>query len=232
MMKYYISDLHFGHKNVIKFDKRPFFSVDDMERTIIENWNNRVTNNDDVYILGDISWYDLKGTIRVIKKLNGKLHLVKGNHDVYCNEQEFRKLFVEIKDYIEIPNIRINGKTRKMTGINAGLVLCHYPIPCFKNNYRGWYHFHGHVHNSYDADVMDGAKEELSVHYKKPMNMYNVGCMLDYMDYTPRTIEEIIGLSTTKNASSTTSTSTTEKENRAGNSKAEGKSKSLPKAKK
>ena len=79
---------------------------------------------------------------------------------------------------------------------------------------------------------MDGAKEELSVHYKKPMNMYNVGCMLDYMDYTPRTIEEIIGLSTTKNASSTTSTSTTEKENRAGNSKAEGKSKSLPKAKK
>ena len=84
-MKYYISDLHFGHKNVIKFDKRPFFNIDDMERTIIENWNSRVTNDDDVYILGDISWYDLKGTIRVIKKLNGKLHLVKGNHDVYCN---------------------------------------------------------------------------------------------------------------------------------------------------
>ena len=55
-MKYYISDLHFGHKNVLKFDNRPFDSVEEMNQTILDNWNNTIKNNDDVYLLGDIFW--------------------------------------------------------------------------------------------------------------------------------------------------------------------------------
>ena len=55
-MNYYISDLHLGHTNVIKFDKRPFSNIEEMENKIIENWNSRVTKQDTVYILGDFSW--------------------------------------------------------------------------------------------------------------------------------------------------------------------------------
>lgn len=52
-VNFYISDFHFGHKNVIKFDHRPFESVDEMNSTLIANWNDTVGHNDNVYVLGD-----------------------------------------------------------------------------------------------------------------------------------------------------------------------------------
>lgn len=51
-MKYYISDLHLFHENAIKFDHRPFESVQEMHEVILKNWNDRVTNGDFVYLLG------------------------------------------------------------------------------------------------------------------------------------------------------------------------------------
>lgn len=54
-MKYYISDLHLFHENAIEFDHRPFTSLQEMHDTILKNWNERVTNGDMVYILGDVS---------------------------------------------------------------------------------------------------------------------------------------------------------------------------------
>ena len=56
VLKFYISDLHFGHKNILAFDNRPFFTLSEMEETLINNWNNRATKNDEVYILGDMFW--------------------------------------------------------------------------------------------------------------------------------------------------------------------------------
>lgn len=51
-MNYFISDLHLGHKNVLKFDNRPFINIEEHDKTIIDNWNNKVNDNDDVYVLG------------------------------------------------------------------------------------------------------------------------------------------------------------------------------------
>ena len=79
-MKYYIGDLHFGHKKVLEFDNRPFETFEEMNETIIENWNNVVTKNDDVYILGDMFWKnDLAEDI--MSRLNGNKYLILGNHD-------------------------------------------------------------------------------------------------------------------------------------------------------
>ncbi len=55
-MIYYTSDLDFGHRNVLKFDSRPFADIDEMDRVLIENWNNRVRSDDTVYILGDFCY--------------------------------------------------------------------------------------------------------------------------------------------------------------------------------
>ena len=55
-MKRYISDLHLGHANVLKFDQRPFLTLNEMHETIINNWNSVVDKTDDVYILGDFAW--------------------------------------------------------------------------------------------------------------------------------------------------------------------------------
>lgn len=181
-MNYYISDLHFGHKNSLSFDNRPFTDIEIHDQTIINNWNNTVSIDDDVYILGDISWHNATKTIEIFKSLNGRKHLIKGNHDSkLLRNRELQSLFVEICDYKEIP--LDNGK---------GIVLCHYPMPCFKNHYYGWIHLYGHVHNSFEYNMMEHVKRQMKELYNVPCLMYNVGTMMPYMDYTPRVLEEIM----------------------------------------
>ena len=181
-MNYFISDLHFGHKNILKFDNRPFLNIEQHDKAIIENWNNVVGENDDVYVLGDISWYDAEQTIQIFKQLKGRIHLIKGNHDgKLLRNKELHNLFVEVVDYKEL-------KIDKQTSV----VLCHYPIPCFKNHYYGWIHLYGHVHNSFEYNMIQHFKKEMRELYDKPCFMHNVGAMMNNMDYTPRTLEEII----------------------------------------
>ena len=78
-MKYYISDLHLFHENAIAFDPRPFASLQEMHDTILKNWNDRVTNGDMVYILGDVSMRGKKEElIAFVAQLKGRKVLIKG----------------------------------------------------------------------------------------------------------------------------------------------------------
>ena len=102
-MNYFISDLHLGHKNVLKFDNRPFINIEEHDKTIIDNWNNKVNDNDDVYVLGDISWHNATKTIEIFKQLKGRIHLIQGNHDNrILKNKELYNLFVEVVDYKEL----------------------------------------------------------------------------------------------------------------------------------
>lgn len=175
-MHYFISDLHFGHRNCLAFDNRPFNSIEENDETIIKNWNNTVGIDDDVYLLGDISWYNSTKTIEIFNNLNGHIHLIKGNHDGrLLKNRELQSRFCEITDYKEL-------------SLNDGriVVLCHYPIPCFNNHYYGSYHLFGHVHTGFEDNIMEQVKYQMTALYYKPCNMWNVGCMKDYMDYTPK----------------------------------------------
>lgn len=80
-MNYYISDMHLGHKNVLKFDARPFASVEEMNESLIANWNAKVTEEDDVWILGDFCYRSDKEPSFYLKQLKGRKHLIIGNHD-------------------------------------------------------------------------------------------------------------------------------------------------------
>ena len=181
-MNYYIADLHFGHRNCLAFDNRPIKDTEEHDKALIERWNSVVGMDDDVWILGDFSWYSVMKTIEIYKQLNGVKHLVVGNHDhKLLRNKDIQALFAEITNYKEID-----------FGNNCGVVLSHYPIPCFNHHYYGWYHLYGHVHNSFEWNMMERVKYEMVALYDKPCNMFNVGCMIPYMDYTPRTLEEII----------------------------------------
>ena len=63
---------------------------------------------------------------------------------------------------------------------------------CFNNHYYGWYHLYGHIHNSFEWHIMERIKYEMETLYDKECNMYNVGCMMPYMSYCPRTLGDII----------------------------------------
>jgi calcineurin-like phosphoesterase family protein len=58
MKRFIISDMHFGHKNIIKYENRPFASVGEMDDLIIQKWNNSVKNDDIIFVLGDVSFYN------------------------------------------------------------------------------------------------------------------------------------------------------------------------------
>lgn len=181
----FISDLHFGHKNVLSFDNRPFKTIEEHDEAIIQAWNQHVDIDDDVWILGDISWYGAQKTVEIFKRLNGTKHLVVGNHDKrLLRNDAVRSLFAEIVDYKEI---QLNDA--------CGIVLCHYPIPCFNHHYYGWYHLYGHVHTGFEWNIMKRVKYEMEILYNKPCNMFNVGCMVPYMGFVPRDLNEIIELS-------------------------------------
>lgn len=179
MKKFYIADWHYGHGNVIGFDNRPFVDVDEMNKELIRRWNSVVSNGDIVYILGDMFWCTPKIAAPIMDELNGQKFLVKGNHDRW-NDSKFDKKFVKIADYLEVED----GDKR--------IVLSHYPIPCFKNHFYGWVHLYGHVHSSFEWNMMEHDRFLMENLYNKQCDMINVGCMMPWMDYTPRTLEEIM----------------------------------------
>lgn len=95
-MIYFTSDLHLGHENILRFANRPFGSVEEMNRTLIANYNALVREEDTVYILGDLTYrIPLTEAEPLIAKLNGKKHLIKGNHDKNYD----KSLFEEVVDY-------------------------------------------------------------------------------------------------------------------------------------
>lgn len=81
MSTFFTSDLHFGHNREFIFKPRGFSSVEEMNKSIIERWNSVVSNEDEIYILGDLMLGDNAVGVKCIKQLNGKLHIIPGNHD-------------------------------------------------------------------------------------------------------------------------------------------------------
>lgn len=173
---FFTSDLHFGHNNIIRYDNRPFSSIEEMDLELIKRWNNKVSKCDTVYILGDISWYNDEKTFEIFSQLNGSKRLIKGNHD--RTNGKIKNLFESIKDYDEI---KINDTT---------LILSHYPIHMYNHHYHGAIMLYGHVHNSKENELVQQFATQLNNIYDCPVNMINVGCM--NCNYEPMTLEELL----------------------------------------
>jgi len=184
-MKYYISDLHFGHKNIIAFDghngSRGFDSVEERTEYIVNNWNNVIDKGDDVYILGDVSWTGAVATVSILERLEGHKHLILGNHDNKLNNTVLTH-FKSVQDY------------KRVKDGEQYVNLSHYPLFAYEDQFRGGIHLYGHVHNTRQAKLYKEACNQvnISTNFEIPMVCFNVGCMLDYMDYTPRTLDYVM----------------------------------------
>ena len=198
MANYYIGDIHLFHKNVTaegtNFDSRPFKTMEEMHEVIKNNWNGRVTGSDHVYIVGDMCWQHNESSISLVAQLKGSKHLILGNHDD-VRDQRYRQLFNEIVPYKETEDV-IDGK-------KYSVVMTHFPFAFWNrqhkytsdgNEYKRWaIQLYGHVHNSVEEEIFQSFLAELNNKYNITCEAYNVGCMMDYMGYTPRTLKEIRG---------------------------------------
>ena len=125
-MNYYISDCHFFHQNILRLTNRPYNTVEEMNEDIISRWNSRVTNDDDVYILGDMffKFDDIQQVKDILNRLNGKKHLIKGNHDRFLKQIRWQDYFESFDLYKEIAD----G--------DRCVILFHYPIEEWNGFYR------------------------------------------------------------------------------------------------
>ena len=127
---YFIADTHFGDERILKYENRPFLSVEQMDIELKNKWNSKVDPTDTVYVLGDFGADGYESEI--LSELNGKKYLLKGNHDTKSNEQYRNLGFLEVYD---CPII-----------IDGFWILSHEPL--YVNENMPYANLFGHVHAS------------------------------------------------------------------------------------
>ena len=178
---FFTSDIHLGHRGVLDFDNRPWDNLDDMNEGLITRWNNKVGKGDHVYILGDLCWLSGEKARLLVSRLNGNLHLIRGNHD-RISKASYRELFASIKDYDTV-HVHLSD------GTNRRVVMSHYPIPLYHGHYNDSIHLYGHVHNTSEEAL---TRQIIELLHKQGITceMYNVWC--GFYDWAPATLDEII----------------------------------------
>lgn len=152
-MIYITSDLHFYHKNIIKFQpNRNSSTIEEMNEKLIEEWNSKVKDSDTIYHLGDFSFKNPK---EILNRLNGDKIFIMGNHD---NE----RWFLKSGKFNECVNIEARmvweeeipfGQVHKYLEIKYkeyDICLFHFPITHWHKQEYGSLHFYGHTHGSFD----------------------------------------------------------------------------------
>lgn len=140
---FFTADHHFGHANIIRFSNRPFESLEEMNEELIKRWNEKVSPENSVYHLGDLSLANPQETKEILDRLNGKIHLIKGNHEK--STLTYRDRFEWIKDYHEMYIDLPDGKSPKV-------ILMHYAMKVWNGSHRGNWQLYGHSHGSLPDD--------------------------------------------------------------------------------
>ena len=136
---FFVSDTHFCHENIIKYCRRPFKDIEENDEELIRRWNEKVPKDGIVFHLGDVAFGNTNRVDEILKRLNGKIYLVIGNHD-------WRRIVNDHKWRFELMTQQINMKIGK-----RHVILNHYPTLCFSSAWRGedaTYQLFGHVHTS------------------------------------------------------------------------------------
>ena len=155
MAVWFTADLHLGHENIIRYCDRPFGSVDEMDRALIERWNEVVEPTDEVWVLGDVALGPIAQTLPLVGELHGRKLLLSGNHD-RCWPDHGRRAEGWEARYLEAGFAEVHHGQRRLTVESRPVLACHFP-------YRGDSHardrflehrpvdrgdwlLHGHVH--------------------------------------------------------------------------------------
>lgn len=184
---FFTSDLHIGHRNVLIFCRRPFLDMKDMVDSLVKNWNSVVGENDIVFDLGDMFWFDSRHEVKkFVNRLNGTIYKIAGNHDMDC-----RKLFElcdpeKVKVLDDTTVVWIDRPGQKTVEV----WLEHMPKATWPHWTHGSLNFFGHIHSGPLADNMvDIPGKDLQL---KVGQQYDVG--VDNNNFTPVELEQILAI--------------------------------------
>ena len=132
---FFTSDTHFYHPNIIRYCNRPFNSVEEMNETLIRNWNEVVPPDGRVFHLGDFAFGGEAEWNSVLSRLNGKIFIILGNHDIQNIKSEAMERFEAVAQQMLIG---VDGQK---------IILNHYPLLAFGGSYHNIWQLFGHVHS-------------------------------------------------------------------------------------
>lgn len=171
---FFTSDTHVNHENIIKFCKRPFESVQEMNNEMVKRWNEKVPKDGIVFHLGDFAWGGYNVWKEFREQLNGDIYLIKGNHDIKNMTTNAKELF---KDTSMQMRIEIEGRR---------IWLNHFPLLCYSGTYRDFngleYNLFGHTHLSNHISKNQGKDCNRCFDNLFP-TQYDVG--VDFNEFTP-----------------------------------------------
>ena len=160
MTTFYTSDTHFGHRKIIDFCHRPYSSLEEMNEKMIVEWNEQVSNEDTVYHTGDFFFMAKHLQVKeILWSLNGKIHLISGNHDEVIREHKpLQSRFESFTNYKEIRVDKPDWFENTDSAGGVKIVMFHFPIAFWNKMHFGSIHLHGHMHGNsvgIDGRIMD-----------------------------------------------------------------------------
>ena len=185
-MIWFTSDTHFGHSRIIELCNRPFATVEEMNAALIANWNSVVAPEDTVFHMGDAVMGSFAENVQILGQLNGRIHLVPGNHDrfsvAYHAKPHQRERFAQM--YIDQGVVLMNEQEwffEDERPVEEDFMLSHYPFaderyPELCPEDIGQWLIHGHVHDEWQVNG----------------RQINVG--VDVWNYTPVSINTILDI--------------------------------------
>ena len=174
-----VSDTHFGHAGVCRFTHpddanvklRPWDNPDEMDDEMVRRWNDRVRPSDKVYHLGDVVIN--RKALPTLHRLNGDKVLIRGNHDIFRDE-EYRRYFRELRAY----------------HVLNGMILSHIPVHEASIGRFGT-NIHGHLHATRVKRAVGVDAETGAVLYgSEPDVRYHCVCV-EQTDFAPILLEDV-----------------------------------------
>lgn len=157
-MRWFTSDLHLGHTNIIKYTDRPYKTADEMNETLVDNWNSVVSADDEVWVLGDVALGPIKESLSLIELLNGRKVLLPGNHDRIWRGLAPKKRWDD-DTYLNAGFERIEHGEIGVVNLTLGghdVLASHFPytIGQYDSRFTAWHPIdygvpllHGHTHS-------------------------------------------------------------------------------------
>ena len=174
---YFISDTHFNHKNIIKYCNRPFKDVEEMNKVLIKNWNEAITDFDTVFHLGDVALTNESEIKELIPKLNGKKILIKGNHD-----KKSKEFFSKAGFWI------VTESSLKLD--DEKIILSHKPLKDTEIP-EGYINVHGHIHNN-PLHKINPETNEMEYPEELYSEKLHFNVSVDVIEFKPISLEELL----------------------------------------
>jgi calcineurin-like phosphoesterase family protein len=185
---WFTSDTHYDHENICAATTkwvgaerltRKFSSLEQMNDKLVDSINNKVSQDDILFHLGDWSFNGFENIRKFRERINCKnVHLILGNHDHHIerNKENIQSVFSSVSQYLDLEVKWRPNSYRPVADSYARFVLFHYPIASWNGMGDGVIHLHGHVHLLNNSRVADGKAMDVGVdgNNMEPISMEEV----------------------------------------------------------